>query len=269
MLEQLSDKLARRDSLTDSERKAFLRHESRVKDLLSHANAHGVELFIDAEQSRVNPVIHAISDRALEDGLHHGVTIQAYLKDTPQQMRHWLGKKQVPNVKLVRGAYIGDARERPLIHATQRETDLSYDSTFPELYRSGRVGLITLATHNKESVLHALDVIEKSRQPVTRVEHATLLGMGANLPRMPHATKYVPIPENPIDSVDYGARRATEFLSAVNGNGLTRGDVEYFMVKEELLHRAREYPLPKALAQRITRSIRDLDQRMGRAPASY
>lgn len=145
-------------------------------------------ILIDAEQQFVQP---AIDDIALvlmrkynrEQAIVYN-TYQAYLKSTPSTLLDHLHCSKdegfTIDVKLVRGAYM-NSEPRGFIHDTKQQTDDSYNSIaegllqrrYEDLTPSGfpKVDLF-LATHNKQSVLHAHQVQQQRADaglPLTKV----------------------------------------------------------------------------------------------------
>ncbi|KAG4259794.1 hypothetical protein FPRO03_12444 [Fusarium proliferatum] len=153
-------------------------------------------ILIDAEQQFVQPEIDDIALVLMrkynrEQAIVYN-TYQAYLKSTPSTLLDHLhcAKDEgfTIGVKLVQGAYM-NSEPRGLIHDTKQQTDESYNSIaegllqrrYEDLTPSGfpKVDLF-LATHNKQSALHAYQVQQQRADaglPLTKVQYGQLLGM--------------------------------------------------------------------------------------------
>ncbi len=282
-MEKISKKLEKNfdgATLDDGEKKVLGEIQDTVNALLAHAKENGVSVYIDAEQTYINAIIRKVCFDALEEGHALNVTVQAYLKDTVERVgellamtedRPDLGKRL--GVKLVRGAYIGEDREKGKIWhsgpeddphydgASKENTDNTYGAAFERLYKSGRFGLITVATHNEESLRLAAQIMEEERSNFTQVDSATLLGMGDILPSggIPRA-KYVPYPDkgNVLGTVAYFSRRGTEFMGQEGKGGITRGEQEFNAAKDALLSR-----LPRGVRESVSTIIAGIDKAVG------
>ncbi|KAK4233766.1 FAD-linked oxidoreductase-like protein [Achaetomium macrosporum] len=174
---------------------------SAIDNICKLAVARGVRLLFDAEQQALQPGIddwtleymrkYNTPDRAVVYG-----TYQAYLKATSATLsRHLTAAREggfALGVKLVRGAYLG-SDPRHLIHDTKADTDAAYDGiaaallrrhwneqlkprseadkeTFPSVN-------VVLATHNRESVLKAREMLCSEGKTDTDVVFAQLQGM--------------------------------------------------------------------------------------------
>ncbi|SCN92252.1 uncharacterized protein FFC1_06700 [Fusarium fujikuroi] len=222
-------------------------------------------ILIDAEQQFVQP---AIDDIALvlmrkynsEQAIVYN-TYQAYLKSTPSTLLDHLhcAKDEgfTIGVKLVRGAYM-NSEPRGLIHDTKQQTDDSYSSIaegllqrrYEDLTPSGfpKVDLF-LATHNKQSALHAYQVQQQRTDaglPLTKVQYGQLLGMAdevsctllqlaadprTNGPASPEVYKCLSW-GTLGDCISYLFRRAVE-----NRDAVSRTKVEYYALRKEVWRR--------------------------------
>ncbi|RKL39241.1 hypothetical protein BFJ72_g6713 [Fusarium proliferatum] len=213
-------------------------------------------ILIDAEQQFVQP---AIDDIALvlmrkynrEQAIVYN-TYQAYLKSTPSTLLEHLhcAKDEgfTIGVKLVRGAYM-NSEPRGLIHDTKQQTDDSYNSIaegllqrrYEDLTPSGfpKVDLF-LATHNKQSALHAY-------------QYGQLLGMadevsctllqlaadpGTNGSASPEVYKCLSW-GSLGDCLSYLFRRAVE-----NRDAVSRTKVEYYALRKEVWRRFKKVLIP-------------------------
>ncbi|KAH7225145.1 FAD-linked oxidoreductase-like protein [Fusarium oxysporum] len=228
-------------------------------------------ILIDAEQQFVQP---AIDDIALS--LMHRYnrqqaivynTYQAYLKSTPSTLLGHLhcAKDEgfTIGVKLVRGAYM-NSEPRGLIHDTKQQTDDSYNSIAEGLLQRRYKDLgpettsgfpkvdLFLATHNKQSALHAYQVQQQRAEaglPLTKVQYGQLLGMAdevsctllqlaadprTNVPASPEAYKCLSW-GTLGDCISYLFRRAVE-----NRDAVSRTKVEYHALRKEVWRRLKK-----------------------------
>ncbi|KLO81452.1 Uncharacterized protein LW93_8162 [Fusarium fujikuroi] len=222
-------------------------------------------ILIDAEQQFVQP---AIDDIALvlmrkynskQANVYN--TYQAYLKSTTSTLLDHLhcvkDEGFTIGVKLVRGAYM-NSEPRGLIHDTKQQTDDSYNSIaegllqrrYEDLTPSGfpKVHLF-LATHNKQSALHANQVQQQRADaglPLTKVQYGQLLGMAdevsctllqlaadprTNGPASPEVYKCLSW-GTLGDCISYLFRRAVE-----NRDAVSRTKVEYYALRKEVWRR--------------------------------
>ena len=219
----------------------------RAKPFFDKAKAMGIEAYADAEETQINPAIIELCARLRHDGLRPTVTVQAYLKDADELVDQLLAMYPPPNIKLVRGAYIGAGSEfRDRIWDNKQQTDDCYNRLLEKIYNSNSVETLTVASHNQESRHIAEDLVRKSGgKNNTQVVYATLMGMGNNLQAPPlelgiQERKYQPaiLDERTIavlGAIAYFGRRAKEFMSATApGSDVTRGDLEIEEIKKEL-----------------------------------
>ncbi|CAK7207712.1 proline dehydrogenase [Sporothrix eucalyptigena] len=174
-----------------------------MHDICTATAARGARLWLDAEQQVLQHTIDAWTidlmrryNRQPRPVVYN--TIQAYLKgaraNAARHLRLAADEGWALGIKLVRGAYIAH-ETRSLIHATQAATDASYNDIAASLIAKRvpaaavgesstmaaypRVGLF-LATHNAESVRHALQAYRArvlAGQPTVHLECGQLQGM--------------------------------------------------------------------------------------------
>ena len=250
-LRKISERIDAGQPLEGEDLAEYNKIKGAIRSVFEKAQASGVDVYIDAEQTYINGGINRIALDLLEEGFKVNMTVQAYLKSTPQMVDDILAMvadkpelKDRLGVKLVRGAYIKDKTEdRTKIHDKKEESDRCYDAAFEKLYRSGKVAMITVATHNEESLRLAARITaeDAERHNETKVISATLMGMGdsidfGGLKR----SKYVPYVKNGdsiMGAIEYFGRRGVEFMGSPGEGGMTRGDKEYFAVMDELKQR--------------------------------
>lgn len=234
----------------------------RLHAIAEEAAHCGTKLLIDAEHSKYQPAIDSL---ALELQQKYNAkdrtdrpiifdTYQCYLVDTQERVMTDLKRSERYSyhfaAKLVRGAYMVHERERAEkmnypspIHDTAENTHRCYDEVVELLLRhrfQNGPGLeIMVATHNKESIESALNVMtELGLGPNDESVHfAQLYGMSDNLTftlgnHGYNAFKYLPYGEVQ-DVIPYLLRRAQE-----NGDMLgntTRAELS--LLQEELKKR--------------------------------
>ncbi|KAI1067396.1 hypothetical protein LB506_003917 [Fusarium annulatum] len=207
-------------------------------------------ILINAEQQFVQP---AIDDIALvlmrnynrEQAIVYN-TYQAYLKSTPSTLLDHLHCSKdegfTIGVKLVRGAYMS-SEPRGFIHDTKQQTDESYNSIaegllqrrYEDLTPSGfpKVDLF-LATHNKQSALHAHQVQQQRADaglPLTKVHAQRAADPRTNGPASPEVYKCLSW-GTLGDCISYLLRRAVE-----NRDAVSRTKVEYYALRKEVWRR--------------------------------
>ncbi|KAH6949058.1 FAD-linked oxidoreductase-like protein, partial [Ilyonectria sp. MPI-CAGE-AT-0026] len=244
----------------------------QMRDALNAVCEKAIErkasILVDAEQQFVQP---AIDDVALslmrrynrEQAIVYN-TYQAYLKSTPSTLLDHLycakDEDFTIGVKLVRGAYM-NSEPRGLINDTKQQTDDSYNSMAEGLLQRRYKHLgpdtpggfpkvkLLLATHNKQSVLHAYQVQQQRAEaglPLTKVQYGQLLGMAdevsctllqlaadpkTNVPASPEAYKCLSWGKQG-DCISYLFRRAVE-----NRDAVSRTKVEDYALKKEVWRR--------------------------------
>ncbi|XP_041038473.1 hydroxyproline dehydrogenase, partial [Carcharodon carcharias] len=207
-----------------------------------HARDRGVQLLVDAEYTYLNPALSwvtmALMMRFNQSEPAIWNTYQCYLKDADTLLSsdiEWaLSRGLCFGVKLVRGAYL--EKERLLakslgypdpIQPTWEDTNHSYQRLLDKMLRlvgetGQRLGLV-IATHNEESVRHALHRMQEFgiRQENHFVCFAQLLGMCDHISLTLGSAGYSVYKSIPYGSVEevmpYLVRRAQENLSVLKG----------------------------------------------------
>ncbi len=256
-LKELSEVITSGKTFNQDQQKIYERIREDMFSVLKKAKEGGVQVYVDAEETAVNPVIKSLTKEALQKDLPLNVTIQAYLQDTKSQVDDWLefSKQKVRSgtgeeiemgkmmgVKLVRGAYMkSDTEDRNKIWETKDGTDNAYNAAFKDLYLSNQFAYITVATHNQESLRLAAELTTSHAHAIdTKVDSATLQGMGGSLDTGNLATsKYLPYVKKGevLDSIPYTFRRGVEFTTTKLQDGTTRLDEELKSVWDEVKHR--------------------------------
>lgn len=227
------------DSLNEEEQASFDRTEDRLVKIAAHAQKSGVSLFIDAEESWIQPAIdHLVMNLSKRFNTKKAViynTYQMYLKSsfgrlkTHKKMAEKLGF--VLGAKLVRGAYIDKEKERAArmgyadpIQNSKADTDKAYNDACDFCYENLDLIAVCAATHNAKSNAHLADrMIQDGVQNHPNISFCQLYGMSDHITfnlaaKGLHAMKYMPY--GSVDDVfPYLARRAEENSSVTDDAG--------------------------------------------------
>jgi proline dehydrogenase len=252
-LEKISAQLP--STLHGEDLERYQRFKARVDDICAVCVAKDVNVYIDAE------------DRCMQDGFdtiacymmakHNKKkavvynTLQMYLKDRGDYLQTLIKHSTVhgyfAGIKLVRGAYVEKERESARknglpspVHDSKTASDLAFDNAVTLCLEQSSHVYTCIASHNEQSTMHALHLIEKLRITDHRqkVKFSQLFGMSDNLTfnlaaRGFNASKYLPYGE--VDkAVPYLIRRAEE-NSSIGG----QMPKELVFVKAELERRSR------------------------------
>lgn len=230
----LLEKLSQWQNLTERESLEFERVRERVGRICARAVEVKTPVFIDAEESWVQPVIDRLALNMMREHNreHPWVwnTLQFYRRDRLAHLKDLLHLARSENfhlgLKLVRGAYMEKERERAAakglpspIHPTKADTDRDFDAGVQLcLNQLDRIALCA-GSHNEASNYKLIESMEKRQLAPDhpRIYFAQLLGMSDHISyNLAHAgyrvVKYVPFA--PIrDLVPYLIRRAEENTS--------------------------------------------------------
>jgi RHH-type proline utilization regulon transcriptional repressor/proline dehydrogenase/delta 1-pyrroline-5-carboxylate dehydrogenase len=170
------------------------RVKERLRPLFRAAKESGAFLTVDMEQYRYKDVTLQVFKEVLEEEEfrawpHAGIVLQAYLRDTEQDLRDllaWARHRAVPiGVRLVRGAYWDyetvAARQRgwPIPVFTKKwDTDENFERLTVMLLEHVQYVQPAIATHNIRSIAHALATAQCLNLPDKAVELQMLYGMG-------------------------------------------------------------------------------------------
>ena len=213
------------------------RIQNRVSEICEFAYSVGQPLFIDAEDSWIQDAIDRMADEMMERYNRERpmiyTTLQMYRHDRLQFLRESRRRAAERGyfyaVKLVRGAYMENERERAAemgypspIQPDKEATDQDYDAAID--YCLGHAGTVSFvaATHNEQSTQRLVqEMHRRGLQPDhPHIHFSQLYGMSDNLSYVLakngyNVTKYVPY--GPVrDSIPYLIRRAEE-NSSVTG----------------------------------------------------
>ncbi len=237
LLEKVS---ADNNQLSADELKEFGRVQLRVNNICKAAHAAGVPIFIDAEESWIQPAIDTLVNQMMvlyntQQPIVYN-TFQLYRNDRLAYLKHSFQLATEGNyffgAKLVRGAYMEKERERAAekrypspIHDTKEETDIDYDAAVLFCVEHvDRIGFCA-GTHNENSSLKLVELLEKKHinRDNKHVYFSQLLGMSDHISyNLANAgynvAKYVPY--GPVREVlPYLIRRAQENTSVKGQTG--------------------------------------------------
>jgi len=170
---------------------------SRIRILLRRAAELGVAVHFDMEQYAYKDITLAILKKILfEDEFRTrtdiGITIQAYLRDSEQDVRDvisWVKQRGYPlTVRLVKGAYW----DQETIKAAQKDweqpvfndkaaTDVNFENLTQILLENHEYIYSAIGSHNVRSQAHAIAIAETLNIPRRRFEMQVLYGMGDKL----------------------------------------------------------------------------------------
>lgn len=225
----------------------------RFFEIFKKAQELNISVLVDAEESWYQPFV----DRLVWEGVLNfnkdrvtiWNTIQLYRKDRLEFMENEIRTARLVGVrlgyKLVRGAYheqeINYAKQQniePVVFEKKEDTDHEYNKAVELSFENLNIVKVMLATHNKKSILHAINLFEKYRihQDDSRVWFSQLYGMGdyltyplANMKY--NVAKYLPFA--PFSkAIPYMIRRLEE-----NSSGMTMAKEEYHLLKQEVNRR--------------------------------
>lgn len=212
---------------------------NRLDRICIKAKEKGVRIFIDAEHTYFQPAIDHLALQmmrkynASEPVVY--TTYQAYLKDSKDRLTFAMNlakrEKWTFATKIVRGAYM--VRERALakeqnkpspVHDTLEDTAQSFKQCCELIIANPLGAHLCVASHNHDSCLEVLELMEKYDKRTGSVSFAQLYGMADaisfGLAAKGHPVyKYLPF--GPVDQVlPYLVRRAQENSSVVAGANL-------------------------------------------------
>jgi RHH-type proline utilization regulon transcriptional repressor/proline dehydrogenase/delta 1-pyrroline-5-carboxylate dehydrogenase len=201
----------------------------RLEPLLAQARDRDLLLWFDMEQHKVKDLtltlFRALADDPRLAGLHAGIVIQAYLRESQAdlvELVEWAPGHQPPlSVRLVKGAYwdsetvVARAHGWPVpVYERKAETDANYERCTRFLLEHRDAVRPAFAGHNLRSIAHALAAAEALGIDASALEFQMLYGMEAGLARAvrslgPQVNVYVPIGEL-VPGMSYLVRRLLE-----------------------------------------------------------
>jgi len=171
----------------------------RMRPLLVRAKELGAHLHIDMEsvdtiEATLGLVFELLDDPELRAGPSSGIVMQAYLRESPEQLERvleWASgseREQPLVVRLVKGAYwdheVVDARQHgwtPPVFEDKRESDRNFEALTLRLLEGWPHVRPAIASHNLRSVAHALAAARELGREDRDVEFQVLRGLGDEL----------------------------------------------------------------------------------------
>lgn len=236
----LLEKVSAGETLSDAEQAEYGRVETRLNSLCERCANNGVPLYIDAEESWIQPAIDALAEAMMTkyNGEKANVfnTVQLYRHDRLAYLKALHARNQatglITGVKLVRGAYLEKENARAQEHGyptpiqpSKAATDQDYNDALR--FCTDHIGAIEVCagTHNEQSCSLLTQLMGEKGIPANS-EHIyfsqlygmsdhlsyTLAGAGYNV------SKYLPY--GPVRAtVPYLIRRADENTSIAGQMG--------------------------------------------------
>jgi proline dehydrogenase len=171
----------------------------RLRPLLRLAREQGAHLHIDMEsldsrEAVLELVLELLSEEEWRDGPSAGIVLQAYLRDSPEQLDRilsWAGAStRTPPllIRLVKGAYwdheLVQARQHGWpapVFEVKADCDRNYEALTRRLVRARPLVRVAIASHNLRSVAHAIAVNRDSGGEDRDLELQVLRGLGDEL----------------------------------------------------------------------------------------
>jgi proline dehydrogenase len=171
----------------------------RMRPLLLRAKELGAHLHIDMEsvntlEATMDLVFELLDEPELSDGPSTGIVIQAYLRESPEQLERvidWTratGRRPPLVVRLVKGAYwdheVVEARQHgwtPPVFEQKRESDQNFEALTRRLLEAWPHVRPAIASHNLRSVAHAIACNRALGREDRDLELQVLRGLGDDL----------------------------------------------------------------------------------------
>jgi proline dehydrogenase len=171
----------------------------RLRPLLRRAQALGAHIHIDMEsfdsrEAVLDLVVELLSEEEFQAGPSAGIVLQAYLRDSPEQLGKildWAGNcARTPPllVRLVKGAYwdheLVQARQHGWpapVYEVKADCDRNFEALTCTLVQARPVVRVAIASHNLRSVAHAIAVSRLAGGEDGDLELQVLRGLGDEL----------------------------------------------------------------------------------------
>jgi proline dehydrogenase len=247
----LLEKVSSGKALSTNETEEYNRIKHRVNVICKTAHDNDVPIFIDAEESWIQPAIDNLADEMMKLYNHEKCivynTFQLYRKDRLSFLKQSYIKAIEQNyllgAKLVRGAYMEKERERAVqknypspIHDNKKETDNDYDAALKFCVEHIQHIAICAGTHNEHSSMKLAMWMNENKidHKNKHIYFSQLLGMSDHISynlanENYNVAKYVPY--GPVREVlPYLIRRAQENTSV---KGQTSRELNLIMKEKE------------------------------------
>jgi proline dehydrogenase len=172
---------------------------TRLRPLLRVARDRGAHIHIDMEsldsrEAVLGLVLELLSEEEFADGPSAGVVLQAYLRDSGQQLDQILesagaSPRSIPlQVRLVKGAYwdheLAEARQhgwQAPVFEVKADSDRNFEALTRRLLAARPAVRVAVASHNLRSVAHAIAVNRLLGGEDSELELQVLRGLGDEL----------------------------------------------------------------------------------------
>ncbi len=240
----LLEQISANKELSETEKIEKNKIWERVDSICKSAFENSVPIFIDAEESWIQPAIDELAETMMAKyNLKSAIvynTFQLYRKDRLDYLISSIEeanrKKYFLGAKLVRGAYMEKERDRAQklnytspINPSKEATDAMYDNALNHCLENISTVSICAGTHNEKSSLALVELMEKKSisKNDKRIYFSQLFGMSEhisfNLAKEGYnVAKYLPY--GPVkDVLPYLIRRAQENTSVEGQTGRELG----------------------------------------------
>jgi proline dehydrogenase len=171
----------------------------RMRPLLVRARELGAHLHIDMEsvdtlEATLDLVVDILDEPELRDGPSTGVVMQAYLRESPEQLERVIDWARATDrrpplvVRLVKGAYwdheVVEARQHgwtPPVFEEKAESDRNFEALTRRLLGAWPHVRPAIASHNLRSVAHAVAANRAAGREDRDLEVQVLRGLGDDL----------------------------------------------------------------------------------------
>jgi proline dehydrogenase len=171
----------------------------RLRPLLLRARELGAHVHIDMEsldsrEAVLDLVLELLAEEDLRNGPSAGIVLQAYLRDSPDQLDKVLdwaraSPRTLPlQVRLVKGAYwdheLVQARQHGWptpVYEVKADCDRNFEALTDRLLQARPTVRVAIASHNLRSVSHAIAVNRLSGAEDRDLELQVLRGLGDEL----------------------------------------------------------------------------------------
>jgi proline dehydrogenase len=171
----------------------------RMRPLLVRAKELGAHLHIDMEsvdtlEATLDLVIEILDEAELSDGPSTGVVMQAYLRESPDQLERVIDWARATDrrpplvVRLVKGAYwdheVVEARQHgwtPPVFEQKADSDRNFEALTRRLLEGWPHVRPAIASHNLRSVAHAVAANRAAGREDRDLELQVLRGLGDDL----------------------------------------------------------------------------------------
>lgn len=194
----LLDRVSNSESLTSVERAEYKNVLKRIDSICHNAANKGVSVFIDAEESWIQPAIDHLTNQMMKRYNKERVvvynTFQLYRTDRLQYLMSSFDKAKKDGylfgAKLVRGAYMDKERERAAekgypspIHPNKAATDHDFNLAIRFCVENYEHLALCTATHNAESNYLMASLIDDKKLPKNHphLNFCQLYGMSDNI----------------------------------------------------------------------------------------